>query len=78
MQLIKAICTVFLVISSLVVVVSVLLQSGETTGLGAIAGGAETFFGKNKAKSYEGKLKLVTKIGSIVFLAMSLIVAAIH
>ncbi|MDR1570419.1 MAG: preprotein translocase subunit SecG [Oscillospiraceae bacterium] len=77
MQAIKAICTILLVISSLIVIVSVLLQSGETSGLGAIAGGAETFFGKNKAKSYEGKLALATKIGACVFITMSLIIAAI-
>lgn len=77
MQAIKAICTIFLVLSALVVIVSVLLQSGERTGLGAIAGGAETFFGKNKAKSYEGKLALATKISAGVFIVMSLIIATI-
>ena len=77
MQAIKAICTILLVLSALVVIVSVLLQSGERTGLGAIAGGAETFFGKNKAKSYEGKLALATKISAGIFIAMSLIIVAI-
>lgn len=75
MQAIKVLCTILLVISSLVVIVSVLLQSGETSGLGAIAGGAETFFGKNKAKSYEGKLALATKVGACVFIVMSLVIA---
>ena len=75
MQAIKVLCTILLVISSLVVIVSVLLQSGETSGLGAIAGGAETFFGKNKAKSYEGKLALATKVGECVFIVMSLVIA---
>ncbi|MDR1598517.1 MAG: preprotein translocase subunit SecG [Oscillospiraceae bacterium] len=78
MQAIKMLATVLLVISSLVVIISVLLQPGETSGLGAIAGGAETFFGKNKAKSYEGKLALATKVAAGVFLLMSLIIAAIH
>ncbi|MDR0396803.1 MAG: preprotein translocase subunit SecG [Oscillospiraceae bacterium] len=78
MQAIKVLATVLLVISSLVVIISVLLQPGETSGLGAIAGGAETFFGKNKAKSYEGKLALATKVAAGVFLCMSLVIAAIH
>jgi len=77
MAAIRSISTILLVVSSLVVIVSVLMQSGETSGLGAIAGGAETFFGKNKAKSYEGKLMLATKVGAGVFLAMSLLIAAI-
>ncbi|HML47676.1 MAG TPA: preprotein translocase subunit SecG [Clostridia bacterium] len=78
MQAIKAICTIFLVLSALVVIVTVLLQSGERTGLGVIAGGAETFFGKNKAKSYEGKLALATKVSAGVFIVMSLIIATIQ
>ncbi|MDR2657258.1 MAG: preprotein translocase subunit SecG [Oscillospiraceae bacterium] len=78
MQAIKVLATVLLVISALIVVISVLMQPGETSGLGAIAGGAETFFGKNKAKSYEGKLALATKVAAGVFLIMSLVIAAIH
>ena len=76
MIVIKIISTVLLVVSALVVIVSVLLQQGETSGLGAIAGGAESFFGKNKAKQYEGKLSLATKISAVVFIVMSLVIAA--
>ncbi len=74
----RTICTIFLVLSALVVIVTVLLQEGSKQGLGAISGGAETFFGKNKAKSYEGKLALATKIGAGVFIALSLLMAAVH
>ena len=63
-----------LVISALVMIVTVLLQQGQTQGLGAIAGGAETFFGKNKARSVEGKLALITKICAGVFVVMALII----
>ncbi len=77
MEVIKTICTVLLVISTVIVIVTVLLQQGNSQGLGAIGGGAETFFGKNKAKSYEGKLALATKVAATVFILMSLIIAAI-
>ncbi len=63
-----------LVISALVMIVTVLLQQGQTQGLGAIAGGAETFFGKNKARSVEGKLALITKICAGVFVVAALII----
>ena len=63
-----------LVISALVMIVTVLLQQGQTQGLGAIAGGAETFFGKNKARSVEGKLALITKISAGAFVVMALII----
>ena len=66
-----------LVITALVLIATVLLQPGESNGLGAIAGGAETFFGKNKAKSMEGKLALATKISAVVFIVCALLVAVI-
>lgn len=65
--------TVVLILSSLLLIVVVLLQPGKSAGLsGAIAGGAETFFGKNKAKTYEGKLALATKITAGIVFAVSL------
>ena len=53
---------ILLLISALILVVSVLLQSSESSGIGAVSGAAETFFGKNKAKGMEAKLALTTKI----------------
>ncbi|MBQ8535906.1 MAG: preprotein translocase subunit SecG [Clostridia bacterium] len=68
----EVICGILLVIASLIMIVTVLLQSSESNGMGAITGGAETFFGKNKSKSMEGKLALLTKICAVVFVVMSL------
>ena len=69
--------TILLIIAALIRLVTVLLQPGESNGLGAIAGGAETFFGKNKAKSMEGELALATKASAIVFIVCALLVAVI-
>ena len=68
---------VLLAIDSIFLIATVLLQPGESNGLGAIAGGAETFFGKNKAKSMEGKLALATKISAAVFTLCALVIAVI-
>ena len=59
---------IVLILISIVLIIAVLLQQGQRQGLGAIAGGAETFFGKNKAKSYEAKMAKITKIGATVFI----------
>ena len=77
MTVIATIATIILVITALVLIATVLLQPGERQGLGSIAGGAETFFGKNKAKSVEGKLALATKISAGVFILMAIIIAAV-
>ena len=45
MAILNGIVTVLLVITALILIATVLLQPGESNGLGAIAGGAETFSG---------------------------------
>ncbi len=64
---------ILLVISALILVVTVLLQDSKQSGLGAVSGAAETFFGKNKAKGLEAKLELITKITAGVFIALSIV-----
>ncbi len=64
---------ILLIISSLLIIVAVLLQESKTAGLsGAIAGGAETFFGKNKGRTMEQKLVKWTKYIAIFFFIISL------
>ena len=77
MAILNGIITVVLVACALVLIATVLLQPGESNGLGAIAGGAETFFGKNKAKTMEGKLALATKISAALFIICALLIAVI-
>lgn len=64
---------ILLIASALVMIVTVLLQSSERSGIGAVSGAAETFFGKNKAKGMEAKLALLTKICAGVFVGLSIV-----
>ena len=64
---------ILLIIAAVVMIVTVLLQSSERAGLGAVSGAAETFFGKNKAKGMEAKLALATKISATVFVVLSVL-----
>ena len=57
MNTLSIIIDVVLILISLGLILVVLMQQGQREGLGAIAGGAETFFGKNASNSAEGKLK---------------------
>jgi len=62
------------IIFSLSIIVIVLLQSGKSAGLsGAIAGGAETFFGKHKGRTIDALLSKYTSFAAIAFLLTSLI-----
>lgn len=74
MSAIETVVMIFLILASLAVIVAVLLQPSRSTGIsGVIAGGAETFFGKNKAKSFEGKLVTLTKISAAVLFVLCLV-----
>ena len=64
------------VIISVILVAVVLMQHGKQQGLsGAIAGGAETFFGKNKGRTIDEVLKKVTSLVAILFVASSIALA---
>lgn len=72
------ILTVFHVILALVLIVVVLLQSGKQAGLsGSIGGGAETFFGKNKARTLDGMLSRATTVVATLFIVTSIVLSLI-
>ncbi len=63
-----------LILLSIALIVLIMLQESKQQGLsGAIAGGADTFFGKNKARTMEAKLEKLTKIFSAVFIVLTLV-----
>ena len=77
MAVISAIVHILLILVAILLIVAVLMQQGNSAGLGAISGGAETFLGKNKAKSVEGKLALITKASAAAFVILAIIKVAI-
>ena len=73
---------IILMVLAVVVAVLVLMQSGKEKSLsGTIAGAGESFFSKNKGKTKERALSVVTSILSIIFVILAVvfvIVIAIH
>ncbi|CAM3477444.1 preprotein translocase subunit SecG [Cytobacillus oceanisediminis] len=65
-----------LVIVSIALIVVVLLQSGKSAGLsGAISGGAEQLFGKQKARGLDLILHRATIILSVLFFILTVLVS---
>ena len=65
---------ILLAISSIILIASVLLQSGNSSGLsGSIAGGAEQLFGKKKSKGYEAILAKVTSVAAVLFVVLAVV-----
>lgn len=74
MGVLKIILTVVFVLVCVALTVIVLLQEGKSAGLtGAISGAAETYWGKNKGRSMEGKLEKFTKFVAVAFLILAII-----
>lgn len=73
MSAVQIIVTLVHILFALSIIVIVLLQSGKSAGLsGAIAGGAETFFGKNKGRTIDAMLSKYTSFAAIAFLVTSI------
>ena len=63
-----------LIVASIVITIVVLLQEGRSQNLsGAIAGGAENFFAKGKAKTWDEKLAKMTKWFALAFVVLTLV-----
>ena len=49
-------------VAALAAIVLVMIQPGNSQGIDALGGSSETFYGKNKGRSIEAKLKMWTLI----------------
>jgi preprotein translocase subunit SecG len=64
---------VLLVIVAIALIAVVLLQSGKSAGLsGAISGGAEQLFGKQKARGIDLVLHRLTVVLSVLFFVLTI------
>ena len=79
MNIFEIIMGIILLIMAIFLVVAILMQSGKDKRLsGTIAGGAETFFGKEKASTMDKMLSKVTTIVAIVFAVLVVVMYMIQ
>jgi preprotein translocase subunit SecG len=69
----STICLVLSIVAAIFVIIVVIMQPGNSSGIGGVTGSSETFYGKNKSKTLESKMKKLTVIAVIV-LAVCMIV----
>lgn len=73
MEALRIVIQVIFILLCIALTVLVLMQEGKSAGLGAISGAAETYWGKNKGRSMEGKLVKITKYLAVGFMALTVI-----
>lgn len=74
MEAISVIVNILMVIASLALIVSVLMQSSDDNGMNALSGAtSESFFSKNQMSTLEGKMAMLTKVSAIAFVVLALV-----
>lgn len=73
MGTLRIILTIIFILVSVALAAIVLLQEGKSAGLGAISGAAESYWGKNKGRSMEGKLVKFTRYMAIAFILLAVV-----
>ena len=73
MGALRIVLTIVFIIVSVALAAIVLLQEGKSAGLGAISGAAETYWGKNKGRSMEGKLVKITRYLAVGFMLLAIV-----
>ena len=61
------------IIICIALVLLVVFQEGNDKGMGVIGGGADTFFGKEKGRTIDKKLKRFTSLLAILFAVITVV-----
>ncbi len=69
---------ILMAITAIAAIILVLMQPSNSSGIDALGGSSETFFGKNKGKSIEAKMKKWTWICLAVLVVFSVAFYVIH
>ena len=69
--MLRTVLTIVFIIICIALVVLVLMQEGKSAGLGAISGSTETYWSKNKGRSFEGKLVKITSGLAVAFIVIA-------
>ena len=69
---------IVLAVVSVILTISILLQSSNSAGLSGSIGGAEQLFGKKKSQGYEGLLSKISTVTAVLFIVLSLVLVALE
>ena len=73
MEALRIVINIIFILVCVALTVLVLMQEGKSAGLGSISGAAETYWGRNKGRSMEGNLVKWTKILTVVFFLLAIV-----
>lgn len=71
--MLRILLTILFILVCVALAILVLLQEGKSAGLGAISGAAESYWGKNKSRTMEGKMVKITTGLAIGFIVLAVV-----
>ena len=72
---VKIVLLVIMTLCALFIIAVVLFQPGNSSGISALGGATETYLSKNKGKTFEHKMKIMTVVSGIIFAALCIVFA---
>lgn len=75
MDVLRTVLTIIFIVDCIGMIAVIMMQQGKDRGLGAIAGmsAGDTYWGRNKGRSREGRLERLTRVMAIVFIALAVV-----
>ena len=77
LSVLKIVLLVIMSLCALFIILVVMFQPGNSSGISALGGQTETFLGKNKSKTFEHRMRKLTVISSIVFAVLCIVFAIV-
>ena len=77
MEIVKIILTVLEVITSVVLILVVMFQSGKESGLGVVSGNSDSYMNKNGSSNLNKKLASATKWVALAWIVLTLALSLI-
>ena len=74
---VKIVALIVMLLCAIFVILVVMFQPGNSSGISALGGTTETFLGKNKSKTFEHKMRKLTVIAGTVFVLLSVVFAIV-
>ncbi len=76
-NVLRPIALVIMAICAIFIILVVMFQPGNSSGVGALGGTTETFLGKNKSKTFEHRMRKLTIIASVIFVVLCVVFAIV-
>lgn len=77
--IIQMVLVIVILLCSIFMIVSVMLQQGNTNGMTGITGGSsDTFYNRNKGQSMQGLIKKLTIIDAFLILGLCLVYLVLY